>query len=102
MNIKNYFIYFLVLIILVFLISGITIKEGNSFVSFSGEFCWPIPNHTYISSYFGRRTSPTSGASSYHSGIDIPAKEGTPIYSICSGKVNFCSWGARWWLYNSN
>ena len=34
------------------------------------------------------------GASSYHSGIDIPAPEGTIIYSICNGNVTFASWGA--------
>lgn len=34
------------------------------------------------------------GASTYHSGIDIPAPEGTNILSICSGVVTFCSWGA--------
>lgn len=34
------------------------------------------------------------GASTYHSGIDIPAPEGTDILSICSGVVTFCSWGA--------
>lgn len=34
------------------------------------------------------------GASTYHSGIDIPAPEGTNILSICSGIVTFSSWGA--------
>ena len=29
------------------------------------------------------------GASIYHSGIDIPAPEGSNIYSICSGTVAF-------------
>ena len=50
--------------------------------------------YTYISSYFGKRTSPTAGASTYHSGIDIPAPSGTPILAICSGEVTFASWGA--------
>ena len=34
------------------------------------------------------------GASSYHSGIDIPAPEGTIIYSVCDGTITFASWGA--------
>lgn len=65
-------------------------SAGNN----SNSFVWPLPEYTYISSYFGHRTSPTSGASTYHSGIDIPAPEGTPILSVCSGEVTFCSWGA--------
>lgn len=58
------------------------------------DYVWPLPDYSYISSYFGYRNSPTAGASSYHSGIDIPAPEGTKIYSICDGIVTFASWGA--------
>ncbi len=43
--------------------------------------------YTTITSYFGYRKAPTSGASTYHSGIDIGAPAGTNIYSICDGKV---------------
>ena len=57
-------------------------------------FFWPIPGYTYISSYFGKRTSPTAGASSYHSGIDIPASNNTNIYAIEDGIISFASWGA--------
>lgn len=66
----------------------------NSLIFASNNWVWPIPGYTKISSYFGKRTSPTSGASSYHSGIDIPAPEGTPLYSIAKAKVIFASWGA--------
>ena len=45
--------------------------------------------YTRISSYFGKRESPTSGASSYHSGIDIPAPEGTKFIAIADGKITF-------------
>lgn len=87
--------YFIILFVFIFFISFsiIQISEYNSVLP-NGKFMWPIPNHTYISSYFGYRVSPTSGASTYHSGIDIPAPEGTDILSICDGIVTFASWGA--------
>lgn len=42
-----------------------------------------------ITSPFGKRISPTVGASSFHKGIDVAAPEGTKIYAICDGKVTF-------------
>jgi len=42
-----------------------------------------------ITSNFGYRTAPTSGASSYHGGIDIAAPAGSNIVATCSGKVSF-------------
>ncbi len=42
---------------------------------------------TKISSYFGRRSSPTAFASSLHKGIDIPATPGTNIFAAMSGTV---------------
>ena len=70
-------------------------NSANSSFAFSNNgWIWPIPGYTKISSYFGNRKSPTAGASSYHSGLDIPAPEGTPLYSIARAKVIFASWGA--------
>lgn len=68
--------------------------SDESTVYSSFDFVWPIPGYTNISSYFGRRASPTAGASSFHSGIDIPAPEGTNLYAIHDGYVIFSSWGA--------
>ena len=53
------------------------------------NFFWPIPGFSRISSYFGKRTSPATGASTYHSGIDIPAPEGTALYSTLSGIISY-------------
>ena len=52
-------------------------------------FVWPIPGYNKISSPFGKRNSPTSGASSYHLGIDIPAPPGTNLIAPCNAVVNF-------------
>lgn len=52
-------------------------------------FVWPIPGYTKISSPFGKRTSPTSGASSSHSGIDIPAPPGSKLIAVHDGEITF-------------
>lgn len=94
---KKIFIILFCLIFFIISISTIQLSNLNlqhSGSSLDGEFLWPLPGYNYISSYFGKRASPTLGASSYHSGIDIPAPEGTPIFAVCSGTVTFASWGA--------
>ena len=50
---------------------------------------WPIPGYTRLSSPFGKRVSPTSGASSYHSGMDIPAPPGTKFIAVHDGIITF-------------
>ena len=52
-------------------------------------FHWPVPGYTKISSYFGKRNSPTAGASSFHKGIDIPAPTGSNLIAVFNGTVNF-------------
>ena len=48
-----------------------------------------LHGYNKITSDFGYRTAPTSGASSYHGGIDIAAPAGSNIIAICSGQVTF-------------
>lgn len=65
-------------------------SEGlNSYFFSSVDFFWPIPGYHNITSRFGKRISPTTGASSNHSGIDISAPEGTSIHSVLPGNVTF-------------
>lgn len=53
-----------------------------------GQFPFPLPNNTHISSKFGYRTHPVTGKKgSFHTGIDIPAPNGTPIPSVGDGIV---------------
>lgn len=49
--------------------------------------------HYKITSYFGKRKAPTSGASTYHSGIDIAAPEGAKLVCIMDGEVTAVGWG---------
>lgn len=59
------------------------------FIDTSSEYIWPIPGYTRISSYFGKRSAPIQGAATYHTGIDIPAPEGTSLFAVCDGEITF-------------
>lgn len=65
-----------------------TISDFYSF-NLNDEYLWPTPGYTTINSYFGYRTSPTAGASSYHKGIDIGAPQGSKFIAICDGKITY-------------
>ena len=58
-----------------------TNTEGNN-----EEFIWPTIS-ARITSYFGKRSSPTAGASTNHRGIDIGVPTGTDVYASASGVV---------------
>ncbi len=64
--------------------SNSSASSGSS--SSSGGLTWPCGS-SRITSYFGNRSSPTAGASTYHKGIDIGASTGTAIYAAASGTV---------------
>lgn len=66
-------------------------NPNNDFenIIINGKFSWPTPGFTTITSKFGYRVSPTSGASSYHGGIDIAASQGSNVIAIFSGKVTY-------------
>lgn len=96
---KKIYFYSFILFSFLFFVCCITtyvVYSGDSFITDSmkydfstADYFWPLPKYHTISSPFGFRISPTSGASSYHSGIDIPAPEKTPIYSVADGIVTY-------------
>lgn len=86
-----------------------TDEDSKSFFESVGEFIdgifkseeivadaeFPVVGKSFkdITSGYGKRTAPTSGASTFHSGIDIGAPEGTKIIAIADGKVIKTAWG---------
>ena len=55
----------------------------------SSGFVWPAPGYTQINSYFGKRKAPTSGASTFHKGIDIGAPEGSKFIAVATGEITY-------------
>ena len=51
-----------------------------------GQFTWPVPGWTRVSSDYGWRICPFHG-SEFHSGIDIPAGYGEAVVAAASGTV---------------
>lgn len=67
--------------------------EGkNTGDSGTARFLDPCPGAYYVSSEFGYRDAPTSGASTFHNGRDYAAAEGTPILAAASGVVKTVSY----------
>ena len=59
---------------------------GGSATSLS-NLQWPVPSCTLITSRFGYRVAPTTGASTYHGGLDIGASMGASIVAAGAGDV---------------
>ena len=61
----------------------------------SGGGGWMVPvSYKRLESPFGNRVSPTTGASSYHQGVDLSADAGTPIYASRAGQVSAATYGS--------
>jgi len=45
------------------------------------------PTHGGLTSFFGGRSDPLTGEPAYHSGIDISAEKGQPVYATADGVV---------------
>ena len=51
------------------------------------KFIYPLPQKVSVSSGFGMRTHPVTGKQQMHSGVDMGAATGTPIYAVADGQV---------------
>lgn len=68
--------------------------SGGSGGSSGGSGGWLVPcSYTSITSPFGNRVSPTSGASTYHQGVDLDTGTGDNVYASRAGVVTVAGWG---------
>ncbi len=100
-NLYKQFIFlisiFLLIPILFIPTFGTNIKENTTTATInsysiemsSSGFIWPTPGYTRINSYFGRRSSPTKFASSFHQGIDIGAPAGSNLVAVSDSIVTY-------------
>ena len=67
----------------------------------SSGFVWPLPCSTRVTSRFGNRSDPFTGATSYHSGIDIDGfgNDGAPVVAAAAGTVITASYDGSYGNY---
>ncbi|MBM6938624.1 peptidoglycan DD-metalloendopeptidase family protein [Pseudoflavonifractor phocaeensis] len=62
-------------------------KQNNVVLNTGSGYYWPLPGNYKLTSAFGYRIHPITGQPHSHTGIDIPAPGGTPIYAAKGGQV---------------
>ncbi len=79
---------------------------GGGGAGATGSFTWPIPSSTLVTSRYGERVHPITGATTFHSGIDINASLGAAIVAADGGTVAVAtysnSYGNYIMIYHSN
>ena len=64
-------------------------ESANPVQYTGGQFVWPTSGR--ISSKYGYRIHPVYKTKKFHSGMDIAAPQGTPVYAAASGKVTMAT-----------
>ncbi len=76
------------------------IAEENGLLGYAGGlFAVPVESYTRISSDYGWRSDPFTGAQKFHSGIDYAAPTGTAILSAYDGVVSAVGYDASMGYY---
>lgn len=76
------------------LIRKLIAEAASKFSGLQGALQWPIEPPTWISSNYGWRRDPFSGAQAWHGGVDIAPHNGAANYILASaeGQVIFAGW----------
>ena len=78
--------------------AGIAAQYGSGSSLDAGQIVngWAVPVSGYISSPYGYRVHPVSGRVAFHSGTDIAASCGRPMYAASSGTVEYAGWNGSY------
>ncbi|MGM9589089.1 MAG: murein hydrolase activator EnvC family protein [Faecousia sp.] len=68
-------------------------NNGGGSVNVGSGWIMPVAYKAYMSP-FGNRVAPTTGASTFHQGVDLSANAGTPIYASRGGQVTTATYGS--------
>lgn len=105
-SIKNLFIIIFIFCFIISILFIPTISRNNNIYTSdssngNSNFIWPLKNNYTITSSFGKRISPTAGASIFHKGIDISAPEHTELLAVCDGTITFTDFLGGGRIYNN-
>jgi len=81
-------------------------RTNDEFTRAVPSIC-PLPIGSFVlTSPFGNRTSPFTNTIDFHAGIDLAAREGTPVLAPGDGRVVFAgrfplNRNVRWWRYGN-
>jgi len=64
---------------------------GGSTIVGTGQFAWPTPSTSLVTSYYGYRMHPVYGYERLHTGIDIGAADGASVVAADDGTVTYAS-----------
>ncbi len=81
-------------------------REHQSLVLTVPSICPITAGEFVLTSPFGERTSPFTNTRDFHAGLDLAAREGTPVMATGDGRVIFAGRfplrrNARWWRYGN-
>jgi len=76
------------------LIRKLIAEAASQFSGLDGKLHWPIEPPTWVSSAYGWRRDPFSGAQAWHGGLDIAPHRGAANYILAAanGKVIYSGW----------
>lgn len=71
-------------------------SDAYYFSSFEGQYEWPAPGNTTVTSTWGMRYHPITHKYSIHSGVDISGVQGSPVVAAEDGEVIFAGYSGSY------